>query len=221
MCWWPRHTVQSELPRSKLRFMMTYVNIRWSGIPSFSAQWTCANEGGFAMMAFAMNGLDASMLSACAAGRLSSKQERQHPSMISRISDRFSLIWPVLIVSNFGRSPGFLTIYAISFFGSPPISKNSSPWSSTNCLKSACVAIRIRCPTCLRATPKATNGWISPRDPTIWMTIFNSGTVEAVSRFSRIGEVFWTSLRDLQDDISRLSSSGRFMLTRPSSYTYF
>ena len=32
------------------------VNMMCTGMPSASAQWTCANDGGFAMMAFATNG---------------------------------------------------------------------------------------------------------------------------------------------------------------------
>ena len=49
---------------------------------------------------------------------------------------------------NDGRthSPGFLTIKAMSSAGSPPMLKNSSPFSSTKSLNVGCVARRTRWP---------------------------------------------------------------------------
>lgn len=128
----------------------TYVNIKWSGKPSFSAQCKCANEGGLAMIASATNGIGSfrtpdALGSFCAPKILdgsvasvsspfpASKHERQHPRRISRMTLRRFCTSPLRTVSKLGISPGFLTMNAISSAGSPPMQKNSKPKSSINC----------------------------------------------------------------------------------------
>ena len=128
------------------------------------------------MMALARNGFD-SPLPASSSGK---KQDLQHPSRISRMSSLFSRMLPCRRVCMLGRSPGFLTMYAISFLGSPPTLKNSRPASWTKERNVSCVAIRIRWPASFRATPRATNGWTSPREPTTWMTMFILGGVTLI-----------------------------------------
>lgn len=65
---------------------------------------------------------------------------------------------------------------AISSAGSPPTSKNSTPFSSTKSLKAGCVASLTRCPPCSASTfATATNGCTSPRLPITITTIFNLG----------------------------------------------
>ena len=121
-----------------------------------------------------------------------SKQERQQPRIISAMLFRLAPISPFRRESNPGMSPGFLTINAMSSEGSPPMLKNSSPFSSTNSLKVGCVARRTRWPyVSLRTLPSATKGWTSPKayqpafqkmlvrhvplDPTTWITTFILG----------------------------------------------
>ena len=83
---------------------------------------------------------------------------------------------PLRRVSIPGIRPGFFTMKAMSSAGSPPMLKNSNPFSSTNALNVGWVASRTRCPyrSC-KVLPKATNGCTSPREPTIWTTTFNGG----------------------------------------------
>lgn len=78
-----------------------------------------------------------------------------------------------------GIRPGFLTINAINSVGSPPMSKNSNPFSSTNFLNVPCVARRTRCPYFMSSRPRATNGWTSPRDPTTCMAMLRGGGASA------------------------------------------
>lgn len=83
---------------------------------------------------------------------------------------------PDLSESNPGISPGFFTMKAISSWGSPPMLKNSNPFSSTKDWKTGCVASRTLCPYVdFNVFPRAMNGWTSPREPTTWITTFNFG----------------------------------------------
>lgn len=63
-----------------------------------------------------------------------SMQLLQQPSKIVANSARRFPTSPDFQLSLPGNSPGFLTIYAMSEFGSPPIEKNSKPFSSTKSL---------------------------------------------------------------------------------------
>ena len=75
-----------------------------------------------------------------------------------------------------GINPGFFTINAISAAGSPPMLKNSKPFSSTSCLKIGWVAILTRWPCfSFNTWPSDTKGWTSPREPTTCMTMLSSG----------------------------------------------
>ena len=149
-------------------------------MPSLSAQWICANEGGLAMMASATKGcgsrgraglgLSSSRLgpgeSESSIPLPVSKHERQQARMMLRIALRLRCISPCRSVSSFGIKPGFLTMYAINSTGSPPMLKNSSPCPSISPWKIGCVAMRIRWPYFCNVKPRDTNGWTSPLEPT-------------------------------------------------------
>ena len=79
------------------------VNMMCTGMPSASAQWTCAKDGGFAMMAFATNGSPVK-----GSGQ---KQLSQQPSIISLIILRFKPTSPRFMDSMVGMRPGFRTMY--------------------------------------------------------------------------------------------------------------
>ena len=79
------------------------VNMMCTGMPSASAQWTCAKDGGFAMMAFATNGSPVK-----GSGQ---KQLSQQPSIISLIILRFKPTSPRFMDSIVGMRPGFRTMY--------------------------------------------------------------------------------------------------------------
>ena len=105
-----------------------------------------------------------------------SKQLLQHPLIIVAISFLLFPMSPFLMVSKPGMSPGFLTMNAINSEGSPPMLKNSSPFSCTNLWNTGCVASLTRCPYVSFSTlPKATKGCTSPRDPTTCITTFMGG----------------------------------------------
>jgi hypothetical protein len=92
-----------------------------------------------------------------------------------------------------GNRPGFFTIYAMSASGSPPIEKNSMPLLScgnvsqlicfppslsaltTKSLNAGCVQIRTRWPWPWSNFAIGMKGCTSPRDPQIWIAIFNLG----------------------------------------------
>jgi hypothetical protein len=63
----------------------------------------CAKLGGFAMMAYAMNGTPVS--------GSGSMHDFQHPSNIPEIMVLFSPMSPAFIVENLGIMPGFFTMY--------------------------------------------------------------------------------------------------------------
>lgn len=171
------------------------MNIKCSGIPSFSAMCMCAKLGGFAMMASATKGLESgspsmttplSKLARPSWSWLSetigpvpspaSIHDLQHPRIISYIPARRLPMSPFFRESIPGMSPGFLTIKAMSSAGSPPMLKNSSPFSSTKVLKVGWVAKRTRCPYfCFKTWPKETKGWTSPREPTTCITTLSGG----------------------------------------------
>lgn len=141
----------------------TYVNIICNGMPNFCAQWICAKLGGFAIMAWAMKGdfftppFVSLLLSSLASS--ASAHDFQQPSRISAIPLRLLPTSPSFSDFIPGRRPGFLTIKAINSVGSPPISKNSKPFSSTNFLNVPWVAKRIRWPYLLfNSRPRATKG---------------------------------------------------------------
>ena len=73
-----------------------------------------------------------------------SAQDLQQPWRISAMSLRRLPTSPSFSDCIPGMRPGFLTMKAMSCVGSPPMSKNSSPFSSTNFLNVPCVARRIR-----------------------------------------------------------------------------
>ena len=79
------------------------LNMMCTGMPSASAQWTCAKDGGFAMMAFATNGSPVK-----GSGQ---KQLSQQPSIISLIILRFKPTSPRFMDSIVGMRPGFRTMY--------------------------------------------------------------------------------------------------------------
>src|ERR1700744_2872680 len=112
------------------------VNIRWTGIPNACAQWICAKLGGLAMIASATNG---SWVSGS-----SSMHDLQQPSSISATMTCFFLISPSRSVFICGIRPGFLTMYAMSCAGSPPMGKNSRYDSFTKFSKTLWVAMRTR-----------------------------------------------------------------------------
>ena len=124
----------------------TYVNIRCKGMPNFSAQWMCAKLGGFAMMAWAMKGFTFGVPSGSSLTSPSSAHDLQQPCRISAMPLRLLPTSPSLSDFMPGMRPGFLTIKAISSAGSPPMLKNSKPFSSTNFLKVPWVARRTRWP---------------------------------------------------------------------------
>ncbi len=152
------------------------MNIRCSGTPSFSETWIWAKLGGLAMMASATKGLfDGSYLSSTLSPVSSfsnleklgagpnplpvSMQDLQQPSIICSMPFLRLVTSPLFKASKPGISPGFLTIKAISSAGSPPILKNSRPFSSTNFSKTGCVAIRTRWwYVSLKTLPNAING---------------------------------------------------------------
>jgi hypothetical protein len=169
------------------------VNIICSGIPIFSAIWTCAKDGGFAIIASAINGwsvgaasrlmppskprmLSVLLLAGAPRPSPASIQDLQHPRTISSIPFRRLPTSPLFKESNPGMRPGFLTIKAMSSAGSPPMLKNSKPFSSTKPWNVGCVANRTRCPYVLFKTlPSATKGCTSPLDPTTCITTFSFG----------------------------------------------
>src|ERR1700722_4166430 len=127
------------------------VNIRCRGMPNFFAMCICAKLGGFAMMASATNGFSNGLppmpLSKLAlpSSRLSeasmpvpspaSMQDLQHPVIISYIPALRFPMSPFLSESIPGIRPGFLTMKAMSSAGSPPMLKNSKPFSVTKSRK--------------------------------------------------------------------------------------
>lgn len=156
----------------------TYVNIICRGIPSFCAQWICAKLGGLAMIALAMNGFlrGAPLLSCESLTSSLSAHDFQHPSRISAMPLRRLPTSPSRRDFTPGMRPGFLTMNAISSAGSPPMSKNSRPFSSTNVLKVRWVANRTRWPYSFFSTwPSATKGWTSPLEPTTCITTLSGG----------------------------------------------
>lgn len=154
-----------------------------------------------------------------------SKQDRQHPVKILFISRRRRWIAPLRIVRISGIRPGFFTINAINSAGSPPILKNSSPCSSTVSRKERCVASRTRWPCEARYFPIARKGWISPRDPTTWMTMFRRKGHRSSSPGGKHTEGLWSagprgygcSLVWRAMRCSQGLFGVRFMLSRPSS----
>ena len=97
----------------------------------------------------------------------SSMQDRQQPCTISYIPLRRLPTSPLRRESIPGIRPGFLTMNAMSSAGSPPMLKNSRPFSATNFLNVSWVASLTRCPyVFFRTLPKAMKGWTSPREPT-------------------------------------------------------
>lgn len=179
------HNVNDRKSNQSMGYGSTYVNMICSGMPSFSAQWMWANDGGFAMMTSAMNGTfitqdlaPQGMLFRLSLQSQRRKQERQHPSSILDMAlVCFSMTSP-RIDSIFGMIPGFLTIYAINSAGSPEMLKNSMPYPSTKPLNTAWVARRIRCPNSFSLRARATNGCTSPREPTTCITILSCGHVD-------------------------------------------
>ena len=135
----------------------------------------------WATKAFTIRGFPCSSLTSSV-----SAQDLQQPWRISAMSLRRLPTSPSFSDFIPGMRPGFLTMKAMSSAGSPPMSKNSSPLSSTNFLNVSCVARRIRWPNLsLSSWPSATNGWTSPREPTTCITMFRGGGAPAdlVSRY--------------------------------------
>lgn len=218
------------------------------GIPSFSAQCKCPKLGGFAMMASATKGLRSCSGSwssipihsstVCFRGSTPrplpvSMHDLQVPRKISAMPFLLFPTSPLRNVSKPGIKPGFLTIKAMSSAGSPPMLKNSSPFSMTKSLNVGCVASRTLWPyVSLSTLPRATKGCTSPREPTTWITTLrggggscpgapprNSGTYGGGGAGSRCD---WVSCRWICGRMSceraRLFWS-MVMLTRPSSAT--
>lgn len=79
------------------------VNIKCRGMPKASAQCIWAKLGGLAIIASATNGMFVS--------KSGSIQDLQQPSSMVYTILRFCEISPLMIVSNFGIIPGFLTMY--------------------------------------------------------------------------------------------------------------
>lgn len=101
------------------------------------------------------------------------------------------VISPLFRASMPGMRPGFFTMKAMSSAGSPPMLKNSSPFSSTNFWKVACVASRTLWPyVSFNTFPSATKGCTSPREPTIWMTTFSFGGGVCPGRPPRLGGMY-------------------------------
>jgi hypothetical protein len=123
----------------------------------------------------------------------------------------------------------------MSSSGLPPMLKNSNPCPSTKLLNTACVAMRTRWPKSFNVHPSATNGWTSPLDPTICITIFNGGgggpydcsgseVVLSVSSKSGIYLRASLSLISWRLELKRLASRRLLFrtsrLNRPSSRDY-
>jgi hypothetical protein len=102
--------------------------------------------------------------------------DRQVPRRISAMPFLLLPTSPLQSVFMPGIRPGFLTMNAMSSAGSPPMLKNSRPFSMTKSLNVGCVASRTRWPYVSFSTlPRATNGCTSPLDPTTCMTTFRGG----------------------------------------------
>lgn len=160
-------------------------------MPSFSAQCKCPKDGGFAMIASATKGfrscsgnwssMPIHSSTVCLRGSTPSPlpvsmHDLQVPRRISAMPFLLLPTSPLRRVSKPGIRPGFLTMKAISSAGSPPMLKNSSPFSMTKSLKVGCVANRTRWPyVSLSTFPSATNGCTSPLEPTTCMTTFSGG----------------------------------------------
>ena len=134
--------------------------------------------------------------SSCLASSASA-QDLQQPSIISAMPLRLLPTSPSFSDFIPGMRPGFLTIKAISSAGSPPMLKNSKPFSSTNFLNVPCVARRTRCPyVFLRTRPSARNGWTSPREPTTCMTTLSGGgaSVDLPPRYEEVYDAVYASV---------------------------
>jgi len=101
---------------------------------------------------------------------------------------------PLRIESNPGSRPGFFTMNAIISAGSPPISKNSNPPSSTKSRKARCVANRTRCPYFCSSVPIATNGCMSPREPMTWITMLRCNGKSFPASAGTPSELSWSSI---------------------------
>ena len=226
------------------------MNIKCKGIPIFSAIWTWAKLGGFAIIASATKGasvglmfmlMPAEKLSSLSRTRgprpsPASMQDLQQPKTISSIPFLRLPTSPLFKDSMPGISPGFLTMNAISSDGSPPMLKNSSPFSSTKLWNVGWVATRTRWPyVAFKIFPRATNGCTSPRDPTTWITTFNFGGGTCPGSPPSAGGMYpggrgvWSSLLTRESwfrsaGTSRSDSFRVFcsilMLTRPSSVMF-